>query len=1036
MILDRRLIQFCGAALIGLSSSSVAWDSSVAESPGPERGPVADVAFKPLADTAIEIDDTSLSPSDSQLRVGVAARTGVTIDHVTVVASGGVDVDDAPVDVVLDAWGTGVVTVDVDSVTGTGQLTATLTATDGDGTRLTMSDTVWVTEVRGVPVVSSTGSQDLAIAAADLAVDLGALSPQQAKTVREQAVGGNDVAVVAEALGSCVGICIKGTASWTDAAGQIHPVRRAPVEIRESNVGGDALITTVTTTDAGAFSANVNAIDPEGGNRDIYVRVRAEGPGFKLVRGTAGNPTQFIESSVTPNVAAGTTLTLPFVANNVADNNTVFSLQNAMVVAGEYLPSVHSQPIGDIEVVFPSTGSFYSGTRVHLLQLDRWDWDVLLHEYGHFVADQLNIENNPGGSHSSSRNLADYPGRNKDLGIRLAWGEGWATYFAVSLLADMNTASLGIANVGDTKYQDTEDANIVNDLEVGATLGEDNEATVMGVLWDLYDTESDGLDEIDLGAQVVWSALDAADPETLSDAAAAFSEPTGNDGTDCVFSEMNVAPRLTGPASTAVDEAGGALQLAWSRGNGGINGSNDLFIVEVRDRTGAKLLHASGSISSTTYRVPAAAWAAAVADGGGEVVVTVIGAEVNAPITGPYRSCPRRFVSDQEPTPPQTDPLITSIVPARFADTRPTGATVDARFEGAGRRTGDSTYRVVFAGRPGVPADARAVVANLTAVQPVGIGFVTAFECGAEQPVVSSLNYAAGVNVGNEVIINLADDGSACLYTSENAHLTIDVTGFVAADSNYQAVTPARLLDTRRDGQRTVDRKSEGAGRTIAGFDTVLPVVDRAGIPSDAVAVVVNVTAVANLDTGYVTVHPCLDEVPLASSLNYVAGVNRGNELITALGDDGTICLVTSSATHLTADVVGYVPADTGFTPVTPARLVDTRPEGRTIDGDHQQEGRRVPGTEYVLPVTGRHGIPTDAGSVVVNVTAVNPLGVGYLTVHPCGPPAPNASSLNYVGAVTGSNEIVADVDDDGRLCLLTSNSTHLVVDVTAYVAG
>jgi VWD domain-containing protein len=49
--------------------------------------------------------------------------------------------------------------------------------------------------------------------------------------------------------------------------------------------------------------------------------------------------------------------------------------------------------------------------------------------------------------------------------------------------------------------------------------------------------------------------------------------------------------------------------------------------------------------------------------------------------------------------------------------------------------------------------------------------------------------------------------------------------------------------------------------------------------------------------------------MPLASSLNYdAAGVVVGNELVAKLNDAGQVCLFSSAETHLTVDVVGYVP--------------------------------------------------------------------------------------------------------------------------------
>ena len=86
-----------------------------------------------------------------------------------------------------------------------------------------------------------------------------------------------------------------------------------------------------------------------------------------------------------------------------------------------------------------------------------------------------------------------------------------------------------------------------------------------------------------------------------------------------------------------------------------------------------------------------------------------------------------------------------------------------------------------------------------------------------------------------------------------------------------------------------------------------LPVAGRAGIPTDANAVVLNVTATNATDAGYVTVYPCDAPRPLASNLNFVATTPTPNAVITKLSTTGTICLYVSGSTaDLITDISGY----------------------------------------------------------------------------------------------------------------------------------
>lgn len=92
--------------------------------------------------------------------------------------------------------------------------------------------------------------------------------------------------------------------------------------------------------------------------------------------------------------------------------------------------------------------------------------------------------------------------------------------------------------------------------------------------------------------------------------------------------------------------------------------------------------------------------------------------------------------------------------------------------------------------------------------------------------------------------------------------------------ARYTAVDPIRLLDTR-----------SGVGVTSAGAVGSSSVVDlrvtgASGVPSDATAVVLNVTGVGPSAATDVRVYPTpvvLSSVPVVSSLNLVRGVTRAN---------------------------------------------------------------------------------------------------------------------------------------------------------------
>jgi hypothetical protein len=263
---------------------------------------------------------------------------------------------------------------------------------------------------------------------------------------------------------------------------------------------------------------------------------------------------------------------------------------------------------------------------------------------------------------------------------------------------------------------------------------------------------------------------------------------------------------------------------------------------------------------------------------------------------------------------------------------------------------------------------------------------------------------------------------------------TRSTTPVAAAGAGYVSLeAPARILDTRPDGV-TVDGQFVAGGLQQIGSTLQLAVAGRAGVPSDAASVVLNVTVTQTTATGFITVFPCDADRPTASNLNYVANRNIPNLVISKIGAGGLVCLFNSAPTHLIVDVAGYFPGTEVFTALAaPARLLDTRPGASTIDGAFAGEGVRPNGSVQFLTVSGRAGVPAGASAVVLNVTVDQPQISGFITVYPCSADRPTASNLNYIGGQTVPNAVISKLASDGTVCLFASGAAHLLVDVAGY---
>jgi len=118
--------------------------------------------------------------------------------------------------------------------------------------------------------------------------------------------------------------------------------------------------------------------------------------------------------------------------------------------------------------------------------------------------------------------------------------------------------------------------------------------------------------------------------------------------------------------------------------------------------------------------------------------------------------------------------------------------------------------------------------------------------------------------------------------------------------------------------------------------------------------------------------------------------------------------------------------AGASFYLLAPCRILDTR------------GGARVPANGVMnLVVTGKCGIPSGSTSASVNVTVVNPLVAGLVTLYP-GPVnsvKPVVSTINYTARRTLANNARITIGEDGSINIFNAAGTPLdfLIDVSGY---
>lgn len=253
-------------------------------------------------------------------------------------------------------------------------------------------------------------------------------------------------------------------------------------------------------------------------------------------------------------------------------------------------------------------------------------------------------------------------------------------------------------------------------------------------------------------------------------------------------------------------------------------------------------------------------------------------------------------------------------------------------------------------------------------------------------------------------------------YTATYVQATVPDGG------NLEAITPNRVLDTRKAGQ----------GPCLNG-SRALRVAPTMGLPADATAVALNVTVTGARAPGYLTVYPNGAARPNASNLNFTAHQTVPNQVTAKVGKDGRIQLYASGGCpNVIVDITGYYSAGTtrpgGFVGITPTRALDTRKAGQSPC---------VSGSGRLVKVAPAPGVPANAAAVALNVTVTGARAPGYLTVYPEGAARPNASNLNYTAHQTVPNHVTAKVGKDGRIRVFASGGCpNVIVDIAGYYAA
>ncbi len=315
-----------------------------------------------------------------------------------------------------------------------------------------------------------------------------------------------------------------------------------------------------------------------------------------------------------------------------------------------------------------------------------------------------------------------------------------------------------------------------------------------------------------------------------------------------------------------------------------------------------------------------------------------------------------------------------------------------------------SVYTLDLAAR--APPGATAVALTLESRDPARPGYFTAYPCGGERPMTSSLNFVAGQRRAAQVLATLSPAGTVCIFSYDAAALDVDVQGWFVpfGATRFTPVVPARLLDTRETGR----------------VETA--VID---VPAGATAVALSMVALEAASAGFLTAWSCDGPRPDLAQIHFGPDEIVAGAAYVLASPGGKVCVTTSVSANVVVDITGtFSPGGRlRYTPAVVRRMLDTR-EG--LGG--WQDRLNADQTVDLQPA------PPGAEAVSGTITMVEPRISGWLRATPCGQSQLSSSVNAPLGAIL-ANSLTVGLSADQRLCIQNYRSTQVLFDISGWWA-
>jgi hypothetical protein len=330
---------------------------------------------------------------------------------------------------------------------------------------------------------------------------------------------------------------------------------------------------------------------------------------------------------------------------------------------------------------------------------------------------------------------------------------------------------------------------------------------------------------------------------------------------------------------------------------------------------------------------------------------------------------------------------------------------------------------VALTGSNGIPANATAVVLNLTAAATSSgnaqlFAYAKPRTAPAPPPArVPNLVTAAGYTKDGLATVPIAAGGVRFRQVGGAARNFAAVVGYFvpSGGAGFASVAPVRVVDTRT-----------GTGTAKARITTTARTVVVSGVPTTATAVVLDVTGINPTANGTVQVFSSDLAAPATGNVHTRVGQSATNLVAVKLGaDDGFKVRTTAGTVDVVADLAGWYDASAPglFRPVLPQRLFGPLKLGATV------RDTKVVGSDEGF------GIPVGATSLVLDTVASFPTATTFLSTYPTGT-FPGVTTLTVSAGKSASGASMTRPSPGGNVRVKNAAGTSTIsLDLFGYYA-